>query len=160
MNDVTADFGSDTAEFTAPVLPPPVTQGDLAIMGGLKAVQRLAEQIVHAAIEMGCGSRDAFHARLALEEALANAVKHGNKYDAEKAVHVKYEVDSEGMVATIQDEGEGFDQSAVPDPTDEENLDRANGRGVFLMDQFMDSVEYNDIGNCVTLRKKWSPPES
>ena len=65
-------------------------------MGGLKAVQRLAEQIVHAAIEMGCGSRDAFHARLALEEALANAVKHGNKYDSEKAVHVKYEVDTEG----------------------------------------------------------------
>ena len=159
MDDVTPDFGSDFAEFTAPV-PPPVVQGDIRITGGLKPVQQLAEQILRAAMEMGCGSRDALHTHLALEEALANAVKHGNKYDSKKTVHVKYEVDAEGMVATIQDEGEGFDQSAIPDPTDEENLDRPNGRGVFLMDQFMDSVDYNDIGNRVTLRKTWSAPES
>lgn len=160
MPEVTTDAGSDTAEFTPPVLAPAVTRGDLAVVGGLKAVQRLAEQITQAATEVGCSSREVFHARLAIEEALANAVKHGNKHDPDKAVYVTYDVNEQRMIVTVRDEGSGFDRRSLPDPTDEANLERPGGRGVLLINSFVDSVKYNEIGNSVTLVKHWSSNEA
>jgi serine/threonine-protein kinase RsbW len=159
MPDVT-DFGSDTAEFTLPPRTPAGIRGDLAVVGGLKAVQRIVEQIAEAVAEVGCSSREMFHVRLAIEEALANAVKHGNKHDPDKAVYVTYDVDEQRMIVTVRDEGSGFDRRSLPDPTAEENLTRPGGRGVLLINSFVDSVKYNEIGNSVTLTKKWSSHDS
>ena len=160
MPEVTTDAGSDTAGSTPPVLAPVVTRGDLAVVGGLKGVQPLAKQIAQAAAEVGCSTREIFHARLAIEEALANAVKHGNKHDADKAVYVTYDVNEQRMIVTVRDEGSGFDRRSLPDPTDAAYIGRPGGRGVLLINSFVDSVTYNEIGNSVTLVKHWSSDEA
>src|SRR5688572_10232026 len=81
--------------------------------------------------------KDIFATKLALDEALANAMKHGNGFDPGKEVKVELEVDSDLVVVTVQDEGEGYDPKDLPDPLAAENLERSCGRGVFLMRQFM-----------------------
>lgn len=157
MSDVTAGFESDTAESS--LLPTPAKRGSHSIRGGLKPAQEVADLIATIAVQLGCGPRHEFQTRLVLEEALANAVKHGNRHDANKAVHVSYEITVDGIKVTVRDEGEGFDRQTIPNPTDCDGLSRPNGRGLYLMSQYTDSLKYNDIGNCVTFTKSWSDPK-
>ena len=91
---------------------------------------------------------------IALDEAFVNAVKHGNKYDASKIVKVSAEVSTKEARFTIEDEGEGFDVSAIPDPTNPENLFKTSGRGVLFIHNIMDEVTYNERGNRLTMIKK------
>lgn len=91
---------------------------------------------------------------IALDEAFVNAVKHGNKFDANKTVKVSAEVSTKEARFTIEDEGEGFDVSAIPDPTNPENLFKASGRGVLFIHNIMDEVTYNERGNRLTMIKK------
>ncbi|MBA2339716.1 MAG: ATP-binding protein [Pyrinomonadaceae bacterium] len=79
---------------------------------------------------------------MAVREAVTNAVLHGNKQDATKTVNVIVERNSDSFVVAVQDEGEGFNPSDVPDPTDEQNLLKASGRGMLFMRAFMDEVEW------------------
>ncbi|MDD4202921.1 MAG: ATP-binding protein [Candidatus Omnitrophica bacterium] len=95
-----------------------------------------------------------FDIRLCLEEALRNAMMHGNKMCQDLQVNVSYNIENDELVISIQDEGEGFDPGSLPDPTKDENLYEDHGRGVFIMKKFMDSVEYNEKGNKVVMRKK------
>lgn len=99
------------------------------------------------------GQRDIFDVHMALEEALVNAIKHGNKLDPNKRVRVTCQVSHERVRLQIEDQGEGFDPEEVPDPTAEENLDKPSGRGIMLMRSFMSSVAYSERGNCVTMTK-------
>ena len=92
--------------------------------------------------------------QLALEEGLANAIKHGNQLDTSKKVTVECYLNEDVVRIVIQDEGEGFDPNDVPDPTLPENLDKPSGRGVMLMKAFMDDVIYNDVGNQLTFIKR------
>jgi serine/threonine-protein kinase RsbW len=101
----------------------------------------------------GYPEKDRFAVRLALEEGLINAVKHGNHDDPAKRVSLRFRVTPESIVAEIEDEGMGFDPSQVPDPLAPENLERSSGRGLLLMRAYMTWVHYNDHGNCVTLCK-------
>ncbi len=94
-----------------------------------------------------------FAVHLAVEEALMNAIKHGNQYDREKQVDIHYQVSMKEVYVRIADEGEGFDPSDVPDPTAEENLENTSGRGLMLMRSFMTKVEHNEVGNQVTMIK-------
>jgi serine/threonine-protein kinase RsbW len=80
---------------------------------------------------------------MAVREALANAIKHGNKLNPDKLVHVEILLDDELLVVTVEDEGEGFDPERVADPTAPPNLLRSSGRGVFYMRQFMDDVVFS-----------------
>lgn len=96
---------------------------------------------------------DVMGVRLALEEVLMNAIKHGNKMDPAKVVRIQYEVTSEQVAIEVEDQGEGFCPRDVPDPTLPENLERPGGRGVFLVQKFMSSVEYNLRGNLVRMKK-------
>ena len=105
----------------------------------------------------GADERVAFAVRLAMDEALANAVKHGNKLDASKTARVSWRVADGVFEAVVRDEGSGFDPQDVPDPTLPENLDKTSGRGVMLMKHYMDHVSFNDAGNQVTLRKRVAP---
>ena len=100
------------------------------------------------------GERDIFAVHLSLEEALVNAIKHGNGFDAAKAVRVVCKVSDERIRIVVTDEGDGFDPDAVPDPTEEENLERPCGRGVHLMRNFMSEVHFNAAGNSVVMEKK------
>lgn len=91
---------------------------------------------------------------IALDEAFVNAVKHGNKYDASKIVKVSAEVSVKEARFTVEDEGEGFDVSSIPNPLDPENLFKSSGRGVLIIHNVMDEVKYNERGNRVEMIKK------
>ena len=102
---------------------------------------------------LGYTERDLFGMRLALEEALVNAIKHGNRQSDDKVVHVACELGGDTARVVIRDEGDGFDPEEVPDPTADENLDRPCGRGIMLMRSFMTEIRYADRGRQVTLVK-------
>jgi serine/threonine-protein kinase RsbW len=89
--------------------------------------------------------------RVSLIEALANAMLYGNGQDPTKRVHVAISIQRASVVATITDEGGGFNPSDVPDPTNPSNLEKSGGRGLFLIRSLMDEVRYNAQGNSVTL---------
>jgi Anti-sigma regulatory factor (Ser/Thr protein kinase) len=91
---------------------------------------------------------------IALDEAFVNAVKHGNKFDANKLVKVTAEVSTVEARFTVEDEGEGFDVSSIPDPRNPENLFKTSGRGVLFIHNIMDEVTYNERGNRLTMVKK------
>ena len=116
--------------------------------------REVQEQIVSGMEQRGFPPRDVFGVRLALEEALVNAIKHGNRMDPDKSVQIDWTLSEAGVRVVIEDEGEGFDVNDVPDPTDDENLDKPGGRGIMLMRSFMSVVEYNDSGNRLTLEKR------
>ena len=103
---------------------------------------------------------DVFAVHLAVEEAIVNAIVHGNKLDMAKKVHVECEVSADRVRVAIADEGSGFDPASVPDCTAEERLEAPSGRGVMLMRSFMTTIEYNAAGNAVVLEKLRDPAES
>ena len=74
--------------------------------------------------------------------------------DRDKVVRVQWQIDEVHVRVVIEDQGEGFTVEEVPDPTDEENLDKPGGRGIMLMRSFMTLVEYNENGNRLTLEKR------
>lgn len=91
---------------------------------------------------------------VALDEAFVNAVKHGNKFNAQKLVRITAELTSTEASFTVEDEGEGFDVNAIPDPLDPANLFKTSGRGVLFIYNIMDEVIYNERGNRLTMVKK------
>lgn len=95
-----------------------------------------------------------FEIKLCIEEAVRNAIVHGNKSDPRKKVRFSYEIDQDAINIEIEDEGAGFNHQAVKDPTKEENILRNSGRGVYLIKKLMDSVEYNQNGNKVKMSKR------
>ena len=102
--------------------------------------------------------RDLFAVRLALDEALTNAVKHGNQLDPNKKVLVLYGVFDDWFEITITDEGAGFNPEAVADPLASDNLERPCGRGLLLMRHYMSRVVFHPPGNKVTLTKLRNQP--
>ena len=82
---------------------------------------------------------------MALREALANAIKHGNRQDASKRIHLEMDVVGQNLQISIRDEGEGFDPSAVDDPLAPENRLKTSGRGIFYMKTFMDDVRFRRV---------------
>lgn len=94
---------------------------------------------------------------IAVREAVANAIKHGNRQDPAKRVTVDLALDGQELVIRIEDEGDGFDPARVEDPLDPQNVLKTNGRGIFYMNKFMDQVDYGrgpTGGTVVTLRKR------
>jgi serine/threonine-protein kinase RsbW len=98
--------------------------------------------------------RDIFAVHLATEEALVNAINHGNGADADKSVHFVCLLGGDRVRIEITDEGRGFDPAALPDCTNGDHLHVPSGRGVMLMRAFMSRVEFNDRGNAVTMEKE------
>lgn len=91
---------------------------------------------------------------VALTEAVNNAIQHGNKFDSAKKINILFEPQNQILKFEISDEGDGFDFNQVPDPTAPENLEKPNGRGVFLMRHLADDVKYFDNGRKVELTFK------
>jgi serine/threonine-protein kinase RsbW len=114
------------------------------------------EEVLARMQEAGYSEKDIFSMRLALEEAIVNAIRHGNHDDPTKGVHVRYRVTDQEVVTEIEDEGPGFNPEKVPDPLAPENLERPTGRGLFLIRYYMTSVAFNDRGNRITLCKQKS----
>jgi CheY-like chemotaxis protein/anti-sigma regulatory factor (Ser/Thr protein kinase) len=151
-----------------------VLENDCSLIPPL--VGYLQESVTHMRL---CDQSDRVRIGVALEEALVNALYHGNLevssahldqgykayYDLinqrsvmppyrDRRIHVDVKMSRREAVFVIRDEGRGFDPSALPDPTDPTNLEKISGRGVLLMRTFMDDVCYNDVGNQVTLVKR------
>jgi serine/threonine-protein kinase RsbW len=97
--------------------------------------------------------KEIFGIKLALEEAIVNAIKHGNQMDNSKKVHVLFRVRPERFDIGITDEGPGYDPEDVPDPLADENLERPSGRGLFLMRHYMTEVTVHPPGNRLTMCK-------
>ncbi|MBI3271609.1 MAG: ATP-binding protein [Planctomycetes bacterium] len=95
--------------------------------------------------------------RLCLDEVLVNAVKHGNKLDPTKKVRVAVYVDGLRWGIRVEDEGPGFDPSAIPNPEDPESLLLERGRGVLIIKSFMDEVHYYDRGNRILMIRTAQP---
>ncbi|MEX2111945.1 MAG: ATP-binding protein [Pirellulales bacterium] len=133
--------------------PPAAWTLDRTIPSELAAGHRVLEELLGKLELEGWSSRDFFGLRLALEEAVVNAIKHGNRLDASKCVHVVCRSTEEKVWIHVSDEGPGFNPQAVPDCTDAEHIEAPNGRGIMLMRNFMSHVEYNACGNAVTMEK-------
>ncbi len=123
-------------------------------MSDFSQAKRVEDQIVEEAEKLGYTDEDIFALRLSLEEALTNAIRHGNGRDPQKKVQIRYSTQPDQVEIFIADEGKGFDPSAVPDPTLEDKLECPSGRGIMLMRAYMDLLEYNARGNEVHLVKQ------
>jgi serine/threonine-protein kinase RsbW len=119
----------------------------------LNKAREVEQQIINACQKHHFSETDIFAIRLALEEALVNAVKHGNKLDPKKTVKVQYHINDQRADIAIEDQGAGFNPAELPDPTADENLEMCSGRGILLMRAYMSSVVFNPAGNKVTLTK-------
>ena len=97
------------------------------------------------------GPRLDLNFRVGVTEALANAVLYGNNADPTKTVRVEISVHETKVEIIVIDQGPGFDPGTVPDPTEPENLDSPGGRGLFLIRNLMDEIEYNERGNAVRM---------
>jgi len=117
------------------------------------AGQEIIEVVLARLEDEGWTSHDVFSVRLALEEVIVNAIKHGNRLDHSKQVRVVCKLSAERLWIEITDEGTGFKPENVPDCTDPARLEIPCGRGILLMRSYMDRVEYNKEGNTVVMEK-------
>ena len=118
----------------------------------------LIQVVVDDALErLGLDDDSRHWVGIAIREAVANAIKHGNRQDPEKEGEVELAIVGDQAVIRVFDQGEGFDLQEVDDPLAPENLLKPNGRGIFYMKNFMDEIQYHsrpDGGTVVTLRKQ------
>jgi serine/threonine-protein kinase RsbW len=125
---------------------------DLSLMNGV--LQYLLERVA----KLGLIKPERSNLFIALDEAFVNAVKHGNKNDPTKLVRITAELTPKEASFTVEDEGEGFNVQDIPDPCDPANLFKSSGRGVLLIYNIMDEVEYNAQGNRVKMVKRPDAP--
>ena len=119
----------------------------------MNAAHSLIDAVMSELRESEWTPKEQFAINFALEEAFANAVHHGNKSDLSKNVHFSCTLTNSSAKFRIEDEGEGFDPGAVPDPTDAEHIMIASGRGVLLIKGFVSRVQWNDKGNVLEFEK-------
>jgi serine/threonine-protein kinase RsbW len=124
------------------------------IPNNLIAARKVEDQIMRQIQAMGYSPHCVFGIRLALEEALVNAVKHGNCGEASRRVFVSYDIGPDRAVVRVRDEGVGFNPEKVPDPTSPDRVCLPCGRGIMLMRAYLDEVTYSDQGNEVQLVKE------
>ena len=142
-----------TTVMTPPREPGPSSTVDVVIPSDPAEARRVQDEIERLLRAHQASEKDIFGIRLALEEALVNAIKHGNQMDRSKQVRISYSVGPDRFEVHITDEGPGFDPEDVPDPTAVENLERPCGRGLMLMRHYMNEVSFNGRGNCVRMAK-------
>jgi serine/threonine-protein kinase RsbW len=123
----------------------------------IESVDEAAMKADEFARRCGLGDEIIFAIDLALRESVANAIRHGNKFDERKEVEVTLEDSPDGFQVTVRDHGNGFAVDEIPDPTNPENLLKANGRGILFMNSFMDEVtwvNHGEGGTVVRMVKK------
>jgi len=126
----------------------------MVITSDLAEARRLEESLLASVDKHGYSESARFAIKLAVEEALNNAIKHGNRHDPHKTIEVRYDISDEKAVIVITDQGKGFSLASVPDPTADENLEKPSGRGLMLMRAYMDEVQHNEAGNQVYMMKR------
>jgi serine/threonine-protein kinase RsbW len=130
----------------------------LVLPSHIEAVGAAAAAVAEFVQSCGVGEEAAFGIDMAVREAVTNAMVHGNQEDETKSVEVIFNCMGNALEIEVKDQGEGFDPTAVPDPTDPVNILKTSGRGIFLMRSFMDEVEWSarpEGGTSVRMVKKF-----
>ena len=129
-------------------------QCDQVIPNDTAVGRELLDVLLHQLEALHWDRRDIFGIHLAVDEALVNAILHGNRLDEDKHVHFCCWLSPRRVRVEITDEGPGFNPDTLPDPTDPSHIECPRGRGVMLMRAFMSHVEFHDRGNHVVLEKE------
>ena len=115
----------------------------------------LVEKLIDDVCEKNSVNEDYYgNILIAVTEAVNNAIHHGNKSNPDKKVNVSYDSTDDRLLFAVQDEGPGFDYENLPDPTDPQNIEKPHGRGVFLMRNLSDEIEFSDGGSTVIMKFK------
>lgn len=130
----------------------------ISIPSSYDAMEQVAAMLEEAGERAGISEDDEVDLMISVMEAVNNAIQHGNKEDASKRVHVRIEAHPGRLVCWVRDEGPGFDPGAVPDPLSPANLLNPSGRGILMMREFMDHVEFSadDDGTSVKMSKAFT----
>ena len=129
---------------------------DLQLDSTLESVDSAETAVLEAGREVGLDEEELHKVGIAVRETMVNAIAHGNRYSARKKVRLRVWKEESRLVVEIQDEGNGFEMTAVPDPLAEENLLRQSGRGLLMIQAFMDELEVKPAqpaGTCVRMVK-------
>jgi len=125
------------------------------------AIVEVCREILSKLEEYSFSKEDVFAVHLALEEAFSNAITHGSKMDPGKEIRIDYSMDSDKIKISVADQGDGFKPESIPDPRFGKKLYEPYGRGLLLMQSYMDVVGFNEQGNIVHMvRYKEKPPLS
>src|SRR5215831_794346 len=130
---------------------------DLELPSDLTLMNAVLEYLLDRVAKLGLVELEQSNLYVALDEAFVNAVKHGNRHDPEKLLRVTAELSAREAIFTVEDEGDGFDVREIPDPRDPANLFKSSGRGVLLIYNIMDEVEYSDRGNRLKMVARRKP---
>lgn len=118
------------------------------------AARDVQERILQDVERHGYSDESTFALRIALEEAMVNAIRHGNGLDPSKKVRVESRITPKRAEITIEDEGPGFDRSHIPDPTHDDNLHKPSGRGILLIETYMDAAQWSRGGRRLRMVKQ------
>lgn len=119
----------------------------------LDVIPGFLSEFTQKLMPLGLSEEEVFNIKLSLEEAIVNAIKHGNKLDPSLYVEVTAEADNGCLTISVVDQGKGFDFENVADPTHNNNITKLSGRGVFLIRKLMDEVLYFDCGRGIKMIK-------
>lgn len=123
------------------------------IASRLELIPDCIGKIINKIKQLSLSEEELFDIKLCLQEALVNAVKHGNKFDPGLEAEVSVEAADNYLTIQVRDQGTGFDDKSVPSPVHTENLTKTSGRGVYLIKELMDKVEFFDRGSGVKMTK-------
>jgi serine/threonine-protein kinase RsbW len=128
---------------------------DLSLPGDASSISHAVERVLAISRDSGCAEGKEFEIETALREALANAIRYGCEHNPEKTVQLSVACDAaRGMLIVVRDPGPGFDPAQVPSPVDGEQIYSHHGRGIFLISQLMDHVEYGHGGTEIRMLKR------
>ncbi len=130
-------------------------QLDEELLTDLKKVNPFIERIYGKILSLAGSQEDASKIKLVLEEAITNAMRHGNKLERSTTVKVSIVADEKKIELDVHDMGGGFNFRNLPDPTKKDGVHKSSGRGVFLMRKFMDKVKFYDGGSGVRMSRKF-----
>lgn len=131
---------------------PRIDSGRFELVNDRDAIDAVRDHLVEGMDRMGYSTASAFAVRLAFEEAVSNAFRHGHKdLPPQTPISVEFRVGPDEVEVTLEDRGPGFAPESVPDPTLAENLDLPSGRGLMLIRAYMAGVEFNQAGNRIRM---------
>lgn len=123
----------------------------IEIASKLDKIHEVESLVDKVSAEMGLSEDHYGNVLIAVTEAVNNAIIHGNKYSEEKSVLISVKKGEKEIVFTVSDKGNGFDFNNLPDPTAPENIEKPDGRGIFLMKNLSDGVEFDNAGSTVRI---------
>lgn len=125
---------------------------ELALPSSFDQIDRLEPFLKKIQQRVGFSDDQFSRIRLSVNEAVTNAIIHGNKEDTSKKVHITAELQEGALKVSVKDEGSGFDPSSLPDPLQNKNLLKESGRGIFLIKQYADQTDFSDNGTKLTMQ--------